>query len=339
MIKKLFVLLVIAVIIVFAAFLLPNVSAGTDSKKTEYLLIPSNATLGSIVDSLNNKKTVISALSFYFCAQVVGYDKKIKEGRYELKNGINNLFLLNNLIKGRQKPLRISFNNIRTKEQLCARIGNQLMLDSLQLHEALSNNDSLKQYGVDSNTSVALFIPNTYEVYWNISTQKLLKKMVTAYQEFWTDKRKEKAQAIPLHPIEVSIVASIVEEESNLSAEKPIIAGLYINRLKKNMPLQADPTIKFALKAFDLKRVLFKHIEASKSSAYNTYLNKGLPPGPIRIPSIESIDAVLNYQQHPYLFMCAKGSGGSGHDFAVTFQEHLQNANRYRSQMNKLGIK
>ena len=163
--------------------------------------------------------------------------------------------------------------------------------------------------------------------------------MVTAYQEFWTDKRKEKAQAIPLHPIEVSIVASIVEEESNLSAEKPIIAGLYINRLKKNMPLQADPTIKFALKAFDLKRVLFKHIEASKSSAYNTYLNKGLPPGPIRIPSIESIDAVLNYQQHPYLFMCAKGSGGSGHDFAVTFQEHLQNANRYRSQMNKLGIK
>jgi len=336
MFKKAILFLGIIIIIVLACFLLPNVSS---TKNTEYLLIRKNSSIESIVDSLSKKESVYSSLSFSLCAHIVGYKHKIKIGRYELKPGLNNLYLLNNLIKGRQKPIRISFNNIRTKQQLCARLSNQLMLDSTEIFKILSSNDSLKKYGVNSDNAVCLFIPNTYEVYWTISTQKLMEKMYTAYLAFWTDARKEKAEQAKLSPCEVSTLASIVEEESNLACEKPLIAGLYLNRLYSDMPLQADPTIKFALGDFSIKRILFKHIDDTKSSPYNTYINKGLPPGPIRIPSVESIDAVLNYKHHPYFFMCAKGSGGQGHDFAVTFQEHLQNANRYRGEMNKLGVK
>lgn len=340
MLKKIIITIVVILVIIVACFIVPNINTNSpESTRTEYLLIPENSSLSTVVDSLNQKESVVSSLTFYVCAYMVGYQDKIKVGRFALKDGLNNLFLLNNLIKGRQEPIRITFNNIRTKEQLCGRLSNQLMLDSLELLEALNNNDTLQQYGLNTNTATCLFIPNTYEVYWTIPMHRLLEKMNTAYSEFWNDERLAKAISVNLSPIEVSILASIVEEESNLAEEKPIIAGLYLNRLHSDIPLQADPTIKFALGDFTIKRVLFKHIEETKASPYNTYINKGLPPGPIRVPSIESIDAVLNFKKHPYFFMCAKGSGGNGHDFAVSFQEHLQNANRYRNTMNILGVK
>jgi UPF0755 protein len=302
-------------------------------------LIRKNSSISAISDSLSKKKSVFNSLTFSLCAHILSVKYTFEPGRYALKPWSNNLRLLNNIIKGRQEPVRVSFNNIRTKEQLCGRLANQLMADSLELITLLNNEDTLQKYGFNKDNVVSMFIPNTYEVYWTISSNKFLQKMHQAYLDFWTYDRKEKAAKAQLSPIDVSIVASIVEEESNMASEKPTIAGLYLNRYYKKMKLQADPTIKFALQDFSIKRVLFQHIEEAKSSPYSTYENIGLPPGPIRIPSIESIDAVLNFQKHNFFFMCAKGSGGRGHDFSVSFEEHLKNAQRYRGEMNKLGIK
>jgi len=341
MFKKSFLKIVIAAgIVIFLTgltFILPNVNS--NKGKTQYLLIRKNTKFEEIIDSLKQKSSFISTLTFSIDAKLIGYPHKIKVGRYELKPGMSNIRLLNNLIKGRQKPVNLTFNNIRTKEQLCARLSGQLMVDSTTLYKLLSDSSMLQSYGLTENTVISIFIPNTYEVYWNISPKKLMKKIHTEYLHFWDSSRLAKAQKLNLKPYQISTLASIVEEESNMKSEKPMIAGLYLNRLHADMPLQADPTIKFALKDFSIKRVLFKHIQDSKNSPYNTYINKGLPPGPIRVPSVESMDAVLNYKVHPYFFMCAKGSGGKGHDFARTFKEHLQNAARYRNEMDKLGIK
>lgn len=325
------------VFLLCASAVLPNI--GSNNGNTEYLLINRNASFNEVLDSLNQKQSVISTLTFSLAARTVGYPSKIKEGRYELKKGMSNFRLINNLLKGRQKPIRITFNNIRTKEQLCARLASQLMIDSASINQILNDSAYLTSVGLNKETAVCLFIPNTYEVYWNISTEKLMTRMKKEYDDFWTSERLAKAEKAKLKTWEVSTLASIVEEESNMNSERPTIAGLYLNRLHTDMPLQADPTIKFALGDFSIKRILFKHIESTKNSPYNTYIHKGLPPGPIRIPSIGSINAVLNYEKHPYFFMCAKGSGGLGHDFTVSFEEHLQNANRYRNQMDKLGIK
>lgn len=325
------------IILLIASAALPNVGSGNG--KTEYLLIRSNATFDDVMDSLKKKESIYSTLTFSLGARLAGYPHKIKEGRYELKKGLSNLRLINNLIKGRQTPIRISFNNVRTKEQLCGKIADQLMIDSVAISKILNDSAYLQKLGFTQETAICLFIPNTYEVYWNISSEKFMQRMKKEYDAFWTDDKKAKAAAAKLDLNQVMTVASIVEEESNLKSERPTIAGLYLNRYYTGMPLQADPTVKFALGDFSIKRVLFKHIEDSKNSPYNTYIHKGLPPGPIRIPSINSINAVLNYEKHPYFFMCAKGSGGGGHDFTKTFEEHLQNANRYRTQMDKLGVK
>ncbi len=337
MIKKIFLLFLLIVLLLLAAFLAPNISK-TD-KGVEYLLVPQNATLNSILDSLNKKESMYFPFSFYACTRLTGYDKNIQAGRYKLKPGLNNLFLLNNLVKGRQLPLRITFNNIRTKEQLCGRICEQIMLDSATLYKLLNDDSYLEKYNVNSHNSICLFMPNTYEVYWNIPANKLIDKMHASYTNFWNKERIQQAATINLSTTEVMTLASIVEEESNLSKEKPTIAGLYINRLKRRRHLQADPTIKFAIGDFNIKRIRHKHIEASKASPYNTYIYTGLPPGPIRIPSIESINAVLNYERHPYIYMCAKTNGKSGHDFAVSYREHVNNANKYRKAMNILGVK
>ena len=335
MLKK-FVLFVFALLaLLLLCFFAPNVRK---KEKTTFLLVPQNTTLSSITDSLKKKDALFSPMSFYYFTRFSGYDKKIQSGRYALTPGLSNLFLLNKLVKGRQEPIRITFNNIRTKEQLCARITDQLMLDSLSLHQALSDEKMLEPYGVNNETSVSIFLPDTYEVFWDISATELLDKMYRAYTAFWTKERIEKAQQVALSSTEVIILASIVEEESNLASEKPTIAGLYLNRLQRNMMLQADPTIKFALGDFTIKRIWSKHIEATKQSPYNTYVNKGLPPGPIRIPEKQSIDAVLHYQKHDYYYMCAKGPGEIGHHFTNTYRTHINNANRYRKEMNQLGI-
>ena len=191
--------------------------------------------------------------------------------------------------------------------------------------------------GFTSQTIPAMFIPNTYEMYWNISAGKLMQRMKREYTAFWTETRRSRAEKAGISPVEAAILASIVEEESAATEEYSIIAGLYINRLHRGMPLQADPTVKFALGNFTLHRILHEHLNVD--SPYNTYLYSGLPPGPIRIPSIAGVDAVLNYSKHHYLYMCAKEDFSGKHNFAASLAEHNRNAGRYQAALNRLGIR
>ena len=211
------------------------------------------------------------------------------------------------------------------------------MIDSVEIANLLNDADFIQKMGYSKETLPALFIPNTYEVYWNISAEDFMARMQKEHKAYWNEERIQKAQTIGLTPIEVATLASIVEEETANQAEKPMVAGLYINRLKKGMLLQADPTVKFSLQEFGLKRILFKHLEVD--SPYNTYKYAGLPPGPIRVPSYQGLESVLNYTQHNYIYMCAKEDFSGTHNFAVTSAQHAANARKYQQALNKRGIR
>ena len=275
---------------------------------------------------------------FFFSglSTVFGYEKALHVGRYEVKKGTSVWSLFQRMYRGRQSPVRLTFNNIRTKEQLAGRFAQQLMLDSAALVRAFSDSDSCARWGFTPATIPVLFIPDTYEMYWDISYEKFMAKMQKENERFWTSARKAKADSIGLTPIQISILASIVEEESNNKIERPAIAGLYLNRYRIGMPLQADPTVKFAVNDFTLRRILFEHLKTD--SPYNTYKYVGLPPGPIRVPSASGIDAVLNYQHHEYLYMCANADFSGRHAFARNMKEHHQNAQRYRNELDKRKI-
>lgn len=264
------------------------------------------------------------------------YPETIKTGRYAIRDGMTMPEIIRMLRSGNQTAVKLTFNNMRTNENLAGRISNQLMLDSVELLNVLKDETKLEVLGFDTNTIAAMFIPNTYEVYWDTSIDNLMNRMKKEYTSFWNESRKDKAKEIGLSPIEVSILASIVEEEATYSDEYSIVAGLYLNRLKRGQRLEADPTIKFALNDFSLRRILYKHLEVE--SPYNTYRNEGLPPGPIRIPSIKGIDATLSPQDHKYLFMCAKEDLSGRHNFATTHAEHLRNAARYQRALNERKI-
>ncbi len=309
----------------------------TPKQETRYLLIYKNASFNTVMDSLKANSSGVSAFVFEIEARLINYPQRIHPGRYKITNSMMSVQLLNNLLKSRQEPIKLTFNNIRTKEQLCARLSQQLMTDSATLFNLLSNPEFLAQFTLKEETAISLFIPDTYEVYWTISPEDLIKKIAKNHERFWNNERTKKADEIGLKKEEISTLASIVEEETNSKREKPIVAGLYINRLKKGMKLQADPTIKFALKDFGLKRIREKHIFACKMSPYNTYLKEGLPPGPIRIPSIEGLEAVLNYTKHNYLFMCVDPDKGE-HFFTSSYNEHLSMANKYQNSLEKRGI-
>jgi len=240
--------------------------------------------------------------------------------------------LIRILRSGRQTPVKLTFNNIRTKQQLAARLSTELMADSTSILKLLNDTAFLASYNLNPNTSISLFIPNTYEVFWNLNAKELFERMNKEYAKFWTDERKAKAAAIPLTPTEVTTLASIVEEETNNKHDRPMVAGLYINRMKAGMPLQADPTVKFALGDFGLKRILFGHLRTE--SPYNTYKHLGLPPGPIRVATENGIDAVLNYTHHKYIYMCASETLNGEHKFAATWEEHQVNAKKYRKGLD-----
>jgi UPF0755 protein len=261
----------------------------------------------------------------------------MKTGRYAVTPGMNNIDLIKTLRRGTQEPVRITFNSVRTVEDLAERLSAQLMTDSEDLMALLGDPDYCATMGFTPQTIAAMFIPNTYEIYWNISAENLLRRMKREYDAFWTDARVLRAQRIGLSPLQISVLASIVEEESAATDEYPVIAGLYINRLHRGIPLQADPTVKFALGDVSLQRILNEHLTVD--SPYNTYLHTGLPPGPLRIPSITGLDAVLNYSKHNFLYMCAREDFSGRHNFAATLAEHNRNAERYRSALNRKGIR
>ncbi|MCD7712365.1 MAG: endolytic transglycosylase MltG, partial [Firmicutes bacterium] len=274
---------------------------------------------------------------FKILAKQLKYPENMKTGRYAVEPGMNHLTLINHLRRGQQAALRITFNNIRFKEDLAARLDDQLMLTKEDILQLISDSAYTGTLGFTPETISAMFLPDTYEVYWNISPENLIKRMKREFDNFWTEQRKAKAAEIGLTPIEVSVLASIVEEETATLEEYPIVAGLYINRLHRGIPLQADPTVKFAMGDFSLQRILFTHLEID--SPYNTYKYAGLPPGPLRMPSVRGLDAVLNYTRHNYLYMCAKEDFSGRHNFAVTLAEHNRNADRYRAELNRRRIR
>lgn len=262
--------------------------------------------------------------------------RKVRTGRYDVGQNIPTLVLYRKLRNGQQDPIHLTIPTSRTIEKLAGALSKKLMLDSLTLADAMRDEEICRQAGYNTATLPALFIPNTYEVYWDISLEGLIHRMQKENKAFWNTEREKKAQELNLSHEEICTLASIVDEETANNAEKPAIAGLYLNRLKKGMPLQADPTVKFAVGDFSLRRITGEHLK--KESPYNTYLNTGLPPGPIRIASIAGLDAVLNYQHHNYLYMCAKADFSGTHEFAATFNEHKKNARNYVRALNARNI-
>jgi len=308
-----------------------------DIKETTYIYIDERKDYQDLLLQLETSAKIKDIKLFEYLSSTLEYPDKMKSGRYAVKPGMNCKEFLSVLLNGLQTPVKLTFNNVRLKQDLAERIGQQLMLESADLLVKLEDSAVCTGYGFDPQTIIGMFIPNTYEIYWNTSVDQFLLRMKKEYDRFWTEERKKKADNIPLSLIQVSVLASIVEEETAVKSEFPVVSGLYINRLKKGMLLQADPTVKFAVGDFTIRRVLYSHLETD--SPYNTYIYSGLPPGPIRIPSIAAIDGVLNHAKHNYLYMCAKEDFSGKHNFATTMAEHSRNADRYRAALNRNNIR
>ncbi len=321
--------------VLYSSTMLPNIYISNEKAKFLYVYPTDN--FESVVARLDSTKNVKDIKSFKNYAEYQEYPANIVPGRYELVNQMSNVQLVNNLKKGRQAPMNLTFNNVRTKEDLCKRFSEALMLSYDDLYSLLNSDEAMAKYNLNSKTSVALFIPNTYQVYWTVSAPDLLDRMKKEYDKFWTEERVKKCADANLTQVEVSTLAAIVEEETKSAKEQPAVAGLYLNRLHKGMLLQADPTVKFAVGDFSIRRIRSGHLEVD--SPYNTYKYEGLPPGPIRIPSVGAIDAVLNYDHHDYIYMCASEQFDGTHNFAKTFDEHQDNAKKYHKALNKRRIR
>lgn len=312
-------------------------SPNFNNNKTVYIYIDKEMTFDGLCRQLADSANCESVASFRRVASLLKYPDNMKTGCYAIEPSVDNLSLVRDLRSGHQHAITVTFNNIRTKDNLIEALDKRLMLTAGELEGFLNDSVWCASMGFNTETISTMFIPNTYEVYWNTSAKNFMNRMKKEYDRFWNDSRKAKAKEIGMSPVEVAILASIVEEETAAYDEYPVVAGLYINRLKRNIPLQADPTVKFAWGDFSLQRILFSHLEID--SPYNTYKHTGLPPGPLRIPSIKGLDAVLNYQKHSYLYMCAKEDLSGRHNFAKTLAEHSRNAKKYQAELNRRKIK
>ena len=307
-----------------------------ESDKPYLLKIPSNSVYKNVVDKLYEERVINDALSFSFVAKVLGYQDGVKPGLYQIEPKMNNLQLVRMLRSGQQTPVRVTFNTVRTQEDLAEKISVNLEVSKEQFLELLQDSVYIRKFGFEEETVMSMFIPNTYEFWWDTSAAELFERMHKEYQSFWTEARSQKAQDLGLSKEEVSTLASIVQAESQKSDERPEIAGVYLNRLRIGMPLQADPTLVFAAGDFSIKRLSAKQMAID--SPYNTYKYAGLPPGPINLPDINSLDAVLNPEKHNYLYFCAKEDFSGYHSFAVGYEEHLSNARRYQRALNAANI-
>lgn len=319
-------------------------SAFSHSEKTMYVYIDADDNIDSVYHKIAPIANKMPLHAFRTLTHHSSYAEHIRTGRYAIHPGEGALKIWRHLKNGLQDPVSLTVPSVRTMDRLAAELGKKLMTDSAAMQHALTDEATCRKYGYDTCTIACMFIPNTYDIYWNVSVDKLLDRMQKESHKFWNADRTAKAKALNLTPEQVITLASIVDEETANNGEKPMIAGMYYNRFilrnaeyPNGMPLQADPTIKFAWKKFELKRIYnnLLHID----SPYNTYKYAGLPPGPIRIPSVAGIDAVLNMVHHDYLYMCAKEDFSGTHNFARTYQEHLQNAAKYTKALNARGIK
>ena len=304
--------------------------------KTAEIFIYSNYNYDSVLAKFKESGLLKNLDSFNWTANKKNLPNHIYAGRYIIKKGMSNNELVNKLRSGSQDPIQLTFNNIRNLRELAQRVSEQLEPGKNEFYLKFSDPALQKENGFDKYTMAAMFIPNTYEFYWNTKPEKFMKRMHDEYEKFWTKSRMSKAEKIGLTQIQVITLASIVEEETLKNDEKPKIAGVYLNRLDIGMRLQADPTVVFAAGDFNIRRVLNKHKKID--SPYNTYKHGGLPPGPICLPDVSSIDAVLNYKKHKYVYFCAKADFSGYHSFAKTLSEHMKNARAYQKELNKRRI-
>ncbi len=309
----------------------------TPDGKPVFVNIPTGSSFNDMKTILYKNGLILHRKNFEWVAEKKKLDKLVKPGHYKISNGMSTLELVNMLRSGRQVPVQVTFNNVRDIYQLAQKVGTQIEADSAGIVKLLQDSVYLQKMGLTPATASIIFLPNTYEFWWNTDANAFISRMYQEYVKFWNSDRLSKARALQLTKEEVITLASIVEKETSKNDEKPIIAGVYINRLKQGWRLQADPTLIYAWNDYTIKRVLNKH--KLIDSLYNTYEHLGLPPGPICIPSIASIDAVLNYDKNEYLYFCAKDDFSGYHVFAKTNRQHAKNAKKYRKALNKMNIK
>ncbi len=313
----------------------PSVS----SPEGKYFYIATGETYPEVEAALIDQKIIGGSFFFELIAKQLKYTKAVKPGRYEIRNGMSVLNLLRMLRSGNQSPVSLVITKLRTKEDLAQKIGNNFECDSLEIINILNSEDSLRKYGLDTNIAMTAVIPNTYSILWNTPATKIFKKLVTEKERFWNDERMKKADGLNMTPDQVYTMASIVEEETNKEEDKGNIASVYLNRIHSGQLLEADPTIKFALRNFGLKRIRSSHINQAKASPYNTYYTKGLPPGPICTPSSKTIDAVLNAPATNYLFFVARPDRSGLSNFTSSYEEHKINAKIYQHYLDSINIK
>lgn len=339
MIKR---ILLLAVVVIIASGIFIYFKAfSSNTKFTEdktYIFIPTGSTYSQVLEII--KPLVDNIDSFKLIAEKRSYDDNVFPGRFLFKKGMGSFQMVTAL--RHNEPLNLAFNNQESLEKVVSRVAKQMEVDSTSLINVIQDSVFMQKNGFNEETILGMFIPNTYEMKWNMSAEKIRDKMLSEYKKFWNDERKAKAKALQMTPEEVITLAAIVHKETVKIDERPRVAGVYLNRLKTEMPLQADPTVIFAVKKstndFDqvIKRVRGEMLRLN--SPYNTYVNLGLPPGPIAMPDISAIDAVLNAEKHDYTYFCASVERFGYHDFAATYEEHQVYARKYAEWITKLGI-
>lgn len=338
--KKIGVFIAVLMLIgIFYAYRIYTRIYASNVTETAYVFIPTNTDFEDMIPLV--KPYLKNLDGFVWVAEKKNYPNKIRAGKFKIDEGMSNDELVNHLRGGKQETVTLTFNNQDTFEKLAGRIAAQIEADSVGVLNALHEEGFQKKNGFDITTAISMYIPNSYDFYWNTSADDFRDRMLTEYNRFWNEDRLAKAEQLKLTPLQVSTLASIVQKETAVVSERKTVAGLYLNRLWDFWPLQADPTIIYALKQEygqdkEYKRVLNKDL--SIDSPYNTYVNFGLPPGPIGMPDISSIDAVLNYENHDYYYMCASVKNIGHHEFAKTLSEHNANARAYQKWVSEQGI-
>lgn len=340
LIKSLLIVIISSLILLSIVGIYIYKSTALKISKEQFVYIDSTDNIQTISKKLESNYGLKFPFIFEAISNKINLNRWVKAGRYTVSPSMNLVELAKTFREGKMKTVNLVIRPLITLEKFAALCGEKLEGDSIDYYKILSDTAFCRQFGFGKETIYAMILPDTYNLYWHTEADELIIKLALEYEKFWNSERRKKASSlmgsssVGLSPIEVSILASIVSKETNKNDEMPMVAGMYLNRLRIGMPLQADPTIKFALNQPGLKRVLKVHL--SVQSPYNTYLNKGLPPGPICVPSKQSIDAVLNAASHNYLYMCAKEDFSGYHNFAKDYNLHLQNAKRYQKALDEL---
>lgn len=301
-----------------------------------YLLVPTGAGMQQVMDSIVMNGLLRDTAAFRWTAERKKYPTRIRPGRYRVDPGMSAAALVDRLRSGEQEPVRITFNNVKRMQDLAAKVAARLECPEAELLAALEDPAVAERHGFEQETFISMFIPDTYEFWWNTTVDGFLDRMHKEYDRFWNEARRRQASDLGLSPVEVTVLASIVQAETGKREDAPKIAGVYLNRLRIGMPLQADPTLKFALGADSIARVLDR--DKLVDSPYNTYRNTGLPPGPINMPERNFLQAVLEPAQHDHLYFCARADLSGYSEFARTYEQHLVNARKYQRALNERGI-